>query len=83
MFRRLCLLGPSFNRLALSFSRMDTPPDDEHDPEATSSSPPPLPITEDGPSSASMPAPKPANKPEFQPSQPAATADDESDADKW
>ena len=53
---------------------------ERHDPEATSSGPPPLPITDDGPS-ASMPAPKPADKPEFQPSQPAATADEESDAD--
>ena len=71
---------PVFQPSGPKFFRMDTPPDDEHDPEATSSGPPPLPITDDGPS-ASMPAPKPADKPEFQPSQPAATADEESDAD--
>ena len=72
---------PAFQPSGPKFFRMDTPPDDEYDPEATSSGPPPLPITDDGPSSASMPAPKPADKPEFQPSQPAATADEESDAD--
>ena len=71
---------PVFQPSGPKFFRMDTPPDDEYDPEATSSGPPPLPITDDGPS-ASMPAPKPADKPEFQPSQPAATADEESDAD--
>ena len=74
MFRRLCLPGPCFNRLDLSFSVWTLL-------QTTSSGPPPLPITDDGPSSASMPAPKPADKPEFQPSQPAATADEESDAD--
>ena len=57
---------------------MDTPPDEDLDPEATSSSPPPLPITDDGPSSAPIPASKPPDKPE---SQPAANAEEESDAD--
>ena len=38
---------PVFQPSGPKFFRMDTPPDDEHDPEATSSGPPPLPITDD------------------------------------
>ena len=75
------LSRPAFQPSGPKFFRMDTPPDDDHDPEATSSGPPPLPITDDGPTSAPVPAFKPADKPESQPSQPAANAEEESDAD--